>query len=270
MKIFGKVFIFIAISTSLFQVTQAQAKRTAEDEKKLDRAQKLASQFVERFRQTLDFGTVWKEFHSSNTACAIRLTPTLPSFKGAELKETSFEQRLRGMGLDKERLERFHISYWNLALLSQAYYYSIAPSTNGSEPNIETAFAAKTKSPELKEFAALYVKYLKLLGVERMGKSQRPQTAKDFDRLISDSDQLAVQFKKHAPKDILGTANWRSAIMWFDNVHDVRQINDRTRYADFCDSETGPIYVAQIGFFVLEFVEEGGELKLFTMSYIDD
>src|SRR4051812_14460032 len=142
------VLAFIGFATGL-AVAQ---KLSAKDEAKLDAADQVASQFVEQFKRTRDFGTVWRAFRSKDTRCAIRLTPALSTWTGLELKEKSFEQRLRDQGLDDAILDRLFIATWNLSSLSTGYHYSYAYSRNGSEPAGVPSWTSAWEHERLREW----------------------------------------------------------------------------------------------------------------------
>jgi hypothetical protein len=254
--------LIIVVLTAI--LVSGQEKLSPEDQTKLSAADKLAARFVERFRQTRDFGTVWKEFRVRDTRCAIRLAPVLGSFSSNDLKEKSFEQRLLEKGLDDEILDRLYISIWNSSLLYQGYYYSLARSRNGSEPSEDLP---KPKSRASKRLFKL------ISNLEKEGDkgTKEPQTRKDFERIIANAIYIGQQFRKYMSDAFLKSKNWKSAVHWFSDVHGVGgQVIDRERFADRCSAGKGPLYISQIGFFVFCFSEENGQLRLWSMSFIDD
>jgi len=241
-----------------------QDKLSPEDQLKLSESDKLAARFVERFRQTRDFGTVWKEFKVRDEQCAVRLNPVLGSYSSNGLKEKSFQQRLLEKGLDNEILGRLYISVWDSSLLFQGYYYSLARSRNGSEPSEDLP---RPKNHTGRKLLMLIAKLAK----EQESDTTEPMTRKDFERIIANAIEIRQKFRKYRSVAFLRSENWKSAVLWFSDVHNVGgKVIDRERFADRCSAGKGPLYVSQIGFFVFIFSEENGRMRLWSMSFIDD
>ena len=266
-KVF-QLFASLVLLWCLSGLALTQDKPSAEDQAKLDQAQKEAARFVERFRRTLDFATVWREFHSSDTTCAIRTNPSLPGFTGGELTEKSFGDRLKEMKLDDRLLERLHIAYWNSALLYQTYIFTVSPSKNGSEPEFESQFVAK-HAPGIRRILAFLRKIEKSDEESGPGKHD-PRSVRDFNKVIANSNRFAALLRRYMPRNALRSANWKSAVLWWEQVHGVRKVANRERLSDWCPAGSGPVYVSQIGFFVFHFVEEKGKFKLWSMGYVDN
>ena len=69
MRKFVATGLFISLSVTPF-VTLGQQHSTEAAENK--RAGQVADRFVDRFRQTLDFGSAWKAFRLSDPSCTHR------------------------------------------------------------------------------------------------------------------------------------------------------------------------------------------------------
>lgn len=253
---FPRLLFLLILTTALGDVVSAQEKLTPEQKVKLVAADKAAESFVERYRKTLDFGEVWREFKTSDARCAYRLTPML------ETREKDFGRYLKTIGLDENLSEKLYIDFWSGSLISQAYFYSYAPSENGNEPNIE-----KITAPNGRKMRKVLSAFKSLSQGDSELKSRS-----DFIKVRNRLRNATNIFRRNMPPDLLATKNWESAKLWFNQVHGVGgQVTDRIRYIDRCPwTKGGPIYVSQVGFFVFDFVEEDGEMKLWTMSWIDD
>ena len=83
------------------------------DRAKLDLAGKSADAFVERFRRTLDFGIVWKEFRLSDISCTIKANGF---FSENDYERFKFEDEL---------LERFYVAVMNYYYLKGVHDLSI-------------------------------------------------------------------------------------------------------------------------------------------------
>ena len=263
-KVF-QLFASLVLLWCLSGLALTQDKPSAEDQAKLDQAQKEAARFVERFRRTLDFATVWREFHSSDTTCAIRTTPSLPGFTGGELKEKPLDQRLKEMGLDDRLLTRLYVATWNSSLLIGTYLYTIAPSKSGSEPAIEGPFEHKYVTYGMKRI----FKEMKRWDPDD-GLKQSPHTAKDFEKIIVNLNRFSALLRKYMPHNALKTGNWRSAVKWYDDVHNFKGVRQPDPNRDLCVEREGPLYFAQIGHFGFGFIEEKGRMKLLTMILVSE
>jgi hypothetical protein len=158
-----------------------------------------------------------------------------------------------------------------VSLLYQGYYYTIAKSKNGSEPSQDGPLPIG-KSRDNRALRRLYSKLSNELenGPKYEGPPPRPLAL----RMISSATQYGRTFKTYLPTDFLQTAYWNSALRWFSEVHDVgRGIIDpddaQERFGDRCLVAKRPLYVSQVGFFVFIFDDENGQMKLWSMSYID-
>jgi len=247
-----------------------QEKLSEAEKAKLVRADKIAARIVERFRQTRDFGIVWREFRVKDTQCAIRLTPALDIYSGIELKEKSFEERLREKGLDEQILDQLYVTSWNASLLFQGYHYSYALSRNGSEP---AEFPDRTTALRYKPFRDsirnIYCEFDS--DDDNSVEVEKPPSRRTAKKMIASAQKTGRVFKKYLPRDFLRTKNWQSAITWFERVHKVGgQVIDREEFAEYCAAGKGPLFGSQIGYFVFIFAEEDGRMKLWSMSLIDD
>jgi hypothetical protein len=261
-----QLFASLALLCCLTGVVLPQEKPSAEDQAKLDRAQKVAEQFVEQFRLTLDFEAVWKEFHSSDISCAIHTTPGLPGFTGYELQEMKRWDRHKKMGLNDRLLERLYIASWNFYLLEGAYIYSLAKSKNGKEPDIESFLDKKTRCMKKIAIADKESKYS--FGLSEGKESLEPRTPEEFEEYITAMNRIAAIFKQYMPRDALRTTNWRSAVKWFSWYHKPGSVNMGS--PDWCLTEKDKIYGIIIGHFLFGFIEEKGEMKVLSMFEIDN
>jgi len=257
---FCSLFFLVCVA-----ISNGQPKPSAEDQEKLDRAQKVAKQFVERFRATLDFGKTWQRFRSSDQTCA--LYAVLGEFSNVALEEKSLDQRLADMGVNERVLERYHAASWNYWLVSGAYVYSVAPSRGGSEPDIDAVLDGKRSRTLMTKLAKLNktTKYVKWIDEDESVPEPKPRTRQEMEQAIREMNRFAATFRTHMPRDAMKSAQWKSAVSWFGRVHRMNSIIDGDPLRK-CPIDK--IYVAQIGHFAFGFVEEKGQMKILTMILI--
>src|SRR5262245_34186461 len=93
----------------------------AQNTDKQRRAEQIADRFVERFQQTLDFGSVWKEFRLSDPSCTHRANGNLSESDYAKLRLTG------------DIIEKLYIATMNLYYLKAVYDLSLTRIDSQSE-----------------------------------------------------------------------------------------------------------------------------------------
>lgn len=225
-----------------------------EQEQKLDLAQKLADRVAERFRQTLDFGMVWQEFRIKDDSCSLEMTPLLlGEFSGAELETQSFSSRFKQANLDTGLLRSYHSALWTTWFLHSGLVYSLAPSTNGSDPDLDALERTKTGRFLLQHEEA------------EAADDRWIRTNGDLEKSIKSARLSAARFKKLWRRDTMNNKNWRSARQWWLSYNPARGVAEARRQPAYCNETYGPRYLAETGAFILEFVEENGRLKLLNL-----
>lgn len=224
----------------------------AEQGQKLNLAQKLADSVAERFRQTLEFDRVWQEFRVKDDSCSLEMTPLLlGEFSGAELETQSFSSRFKQANLDTGLLRSYHSALWTTWFLHSGLVYSLAPSTNGSEPDLDALERTKTGRFLLEHEVADDDPWIR--------------TNADLKKSIKTARSSAARFKKLWRRDTMNNKNWRSARQWLLSYNPARGVAEARRQPAYCNETYGPRYLAETGAFILEFVEENGRLKLLSL-----
>ena len=98
-----------------------------------------------------------------------------------------------------------------------------------------------------------------------------PKTKADYEKALRLGQRFNNRLRKTMPNYALRSDDWRSAVAWYKDIHNAERVADPNIYSDWCGKPApSKIYVAQIGFFVLAFVEEQGRLRLYAASsYIE-
>jgi hypothetical protein len=238
----ARLLILLALSLSSTYGASAQAISPI-DRQKLRQAERTADQFVERFRQTLDFGTVWKEFQVSDGSCNYKLN--------GPWTDEGFER----LKLNGTLVERVYIALMNCYYLSLAYRLSILPFTE----NEDDGEAAERRLP--KEIHAAEGKVLSLV----MGDAAKPgpHTAKEFEEMAVELQQLAMIWRKHAPHNMMRTASWRANIRSLLSREGIGHLRvDRGGQWDLCIPDGVTYYLVDRGLFYFYFIEEKGRMRV--------
>src|SRR5262245_25714968 len=93
-------------------IALSQKTPTAIAKQKL-RAERVADRFVQRFRQTLDFGTVWKAFRVSDPSCTHRAN--------GMLTQSAYEQ----LKLSGPTVEKLYVAVMNYYYLQAVHELSL-------------------------------------------------------------------------------------------------------------------------------------------------
>ena len=206
------------------------------DREKLREAENTADRFVERFRQTLDFKTVWNEFHLSDPSCTYK---TNGFFSENDYKRLKFDPAL---------IERLYLSWMNHYFLSNAYYLTLV---RMESKNLEIDLERKT--PE--ELQA---------GLERSKTvvERKPQNASEVVELIAELNRLDEVYRRHMPRDAMRSAVWRANVKYFISRTGVTHLAVGTGHPDFCIPSTTKYYVVDRGLFYFYLVEEDGVMRV--------
>jgi hypothetical protein len=255
--LFASLALFCCLSIS----TLPQEKPSAEDQAKLDKAQKEAERFVERFRRTLDFATVWREFHSSDIKCALYSTPVFSQF-GHPIEEKQLEQLLKERKLNYKLLRRLHFSFWNYALLGGSYTYSLAPIDDDGDPDPENI----SKDPRYARQWRIIEKAFEKVG-NIVDEIRKTPSVKTYEKFILGVNHIAALSKRYMPRNALRTKSWRSSVESFKKKLKPEIV--REHVDDLCLAKEGrPVYIVSVGPFSFGFIEENGKMKLLTMLFL--
>lgn len=220
--------ILVAITLSLSYSVLSQ-DLTPEDRKRLELAEKSADRFVERFRQTLDFGTVWSEFHMSDISCTVR-TIGFVSLK-----------------FENELLERLYVAVMNYFYLKGVHDLTVSRGDSNLAGD-----AIEPKEIWLTERRSVYVKT----------NGKEPETARDVEQMIVELRRLARLYRKYMPRNAMRSAAWR--VRNNDRMNRSSTTHPGVSAGDpnFCILETTKVYIVDRGLFYFYIIEEKGKMKI--------
>ena len=224
-------FLFLAGNPTVTLGQQIPAQ-TANEQR---RAGALADLFIQRFRETLDFGIVWKEFRLSDPSCTQRANGIL--------NESGY-QRLK---LSRKTVEKLYIATMNYYYLIGVYDLSMARIDDHSPD----------ESPEPPG-----VKAIKKASKFFQDDDHQLKNAEDVNELIGTLDRLARQYRKHLPKGVMKSQAWRAnqkrLIAGSGTGHpDVANGN-----STFCISEQTKVYLIDRGMFYFYIIKEGRRMRV--------
>jgi hypothetical protein len=234
MKTVAGCLILVAITLSQPCGVLCQ-ELTLEDRWKLELAEKSADRFVERFRRTLDFGTVWPEFHMSDISCTVKTTGIFSLNDYKRLK------------LDKELLERSYVAVMNYFYLRSVHDLTVSRvDSNLSED------AITPKEIRLTERRSVYVKT----------NGKEPKTARDLEQMTVELRRLARLYRKYIPRNAMRSAAWRANNNYLMNRSNTTHLGVSSGHPDFCIPETTKYYMVDRGLFYFYIIEEKGKMKI--------
>lgn len=206
------------------------------DREKLIRAQRVADEFVDRFRRTLDFGPLWKEFRAEQFSCRL--------IKSDLVTNVSDEEKRRiGVAL----LEEAYIATMNYFYLKGAHDLSVARmDSNISEEQISPKEILKAEN------SSVYTK--------TNGKS--PTTAREMEEYIRALNGLAKLYRKYLPRNVMRSAEWKANIKYLVNREGFIHLGVATGNADLCIPDNVKYFVVDRGLFFFYMIEESGQMRI--------
>lgn len=232
MRKFVATVLFISL-TAAPHATFAQ-KNANENTDKQRQAEKIADRFLDRFQQTLDFGSVWKEFRLSDPSCTQRANGVLSENDYAKLR------------LNGDIIEKLYIATMNLYFLQNVYELS--------RIRIDSKSDDAPAPPEI-EVIEKGSKFFQ-------NDDRTPQSHEEVRELIGTLDQLARLYRKYIPKEAMKSATWRA------NEKHLRSMNgmDDPRVLDgdetLCIAKGNKVYIVDRGIFYFYVVDERGKMKV--------
>lgn len=210
---------------------------SAADRERLQRAEQAADRFVQRFRETLDFGVVWKEFRAAKVGSVMRSAITGES-------NAKFQKEV-----DEVQVERGFVSLMNYVYLKKLYDLSVAKI--GSNKSDEELTPAEIREVEEAN------KYIKTNGAE-------PSSVKELEEYIAEADNLARLYRKYVSRNSFRSAVYKENLRYLSTFYP--QGKDRHRIVEV-DKGSGlgagvKEYRVTRGAFHYAFIEERGEMKL--------
>lgn len=206
------------------------------DQAKLMRARRTANSFVERFRQTLDFGEVWKEFQVSDPSC---------NYQANGLWDAEDQDRAR---LSSALLEEHYVAFANCLYLALAYRLNTLrepQNDDDAEKHLPKAIQVAEKKME-----QIY--------------GRRPQDANEAKVIISELRELANVWRKHMPSNRMRSRVWQANIRMIVNRDDGiahLSVGEGGEWT-LCIPRGAKYYIVDSGLFYFYFVEEKGRMKV--------
>ena|SRR5215204_1381759 len=198
------------------------------------RASAVADRFLIRFRETLDFGTVFDEMGSSNALLGLRSTKFFEGFQ--------FDPDLLHR-TDDASLGRAYKAMMNVYYLGMLY--SISKCTGEQEPKIPEDIEAALKASKFSDATI--------------------KTAQEMEEYISLNNQLAALYKKHLSRDVFESAAYGKKFARIEKQREKDHVAFNN-YEDFGVPKGYPVYLAQRDFFSIALVEEAGEMKVIRLG----
>ena len=225
--------LWVCLGGGVLTVTPAQDKFSPEDEATLKEAEKTADQFIERFRQTLDFKTTWEEFRRDNKSCVVRANGVTSESLREELK------------LSDDFLETLYVAVMNY------YYLKFAH-------DLSKVKIGATDEPIIPKDLANYVEKSKYLSEN----SKDPQSVDEINDMVSELNHIAKLYKQHMPKDAMNNDIWKANIKYFEEYKREYNRGVQKGWSDICVSETKKVYTFERCIFYFYFIMENGKLKI--------
>ena len=230
MRKFVATVLFICL-TATPHLTFAQKNSTRNTDKQR-RAEQIADRFVDRFQQTLDFGSVWKEFRLSDPSCTHRANGNLSENDYAKLR------------LNGDIIEKLYIATMNLYYLN--HIYDLSPTRIDSQ--------SKDASAEIEV-------------IEKRSKffqndDRKPQSYEEVSELIGTFDQLAGLYRKYLPKEAMKSATWRANEKNLRSRSEIAYAGVLNGDETLCIAKGSNVYIVDRGIFYFYVVDEGGKMKV--------
>lgn len=206
------------------------------DQAKLMRARRTANSFVERFRQTLDFGKVWKTLQVSDPSC---------NYKTNGLWDAEDQDRAR---LSDALIEEHYIAFSDCIYLAFAYRLNtIRYQEDYHDTEQPLPKALQTAEKKMEQI-----------------NSRRPQDSSEAKVMISELRELANVWRKHMPPYQMRSRLWRANIRTIVNREDGiahLSVGEGGEW-DRCIPRGAKYYIVDTGLFYFYFVEEKGRMRV--------
>lgn len=204
------------------------------------RVEEAADRFIRRFRETLDFGTVFDEMFVSDAIQRLRKTGF---FRGVNVSQQLVEQ------LDDATLERVYKAVMNFYYLNGVYDLSVGKES--APPEVTAALRSS--------------KYLSTLADEEGGEPPTITTRQELEQYVADLNNVAALYKQRLPSDVFTSPAYKASLKAI-NKDKRSPVRIRNGYEDFGIKEGTKVYAVEQDIFIFFFVEESGELKVLTLG----
>ncbi len=213
------------------------------DRKKLRLAEMTADRFVSRFRQILDFGTVWKEFRAEKFNCRL--------IKSDLVTNVNDEEKVK---IGAAVLERAYIAFMNYYYLKSVHDLSLARFDSD-----ETEEQITPKKILQMENSSIYAKT----------NGKEPKSAKEIEEYIVELNRLSRLYRKHMPRNAMRSAAWRANYKYLVNRGGITHFGVRSGHSDLCIPNNVKYYIVSRGVFYFYIVEENGRMKVVELAVGD-
>ncbi len=229
--------------------TPVQSSRTSERGKEMSsamtsqeahRVKEAADRFVQRFRETLDFGLVFDEMFVSDAVQRLRKAGF---FQGMNISPQLIEQ------LDDGTLERAYKAFMNFYYLNGVYDLSVGKES----PPPEVAAAIKAS------------RFYNLLSVEGSEAQLTITTQEELKQFIADLNNVAALYRQQLSRDVFDSPTYKASLKAI-NKEGRRALQVKNGYEDFGVKENVKVYGVEQDLFIFFFVEENSELKVLTLG----
>ncbi|HEU0251596.1 MAG TPA: hypothetical protein VFR12_01105, partial [Pyrinomonadaceae bacterium] len=193
MKTLAALALLLATMLSIPRAVVAQDVSPL-DQEKLKQAGIAADRFIERFRQTRDFGTAWKQFQMSDISCVIK---TNGFFSEEDYRRLKFKDEL---------LQRFYVEVMNYFYLRNIYDLSVA--------SMDSKLSEEEITPREIRVMESKATYVKTNGRE-------PDSAKEVEEMIVELRRSARLYLKYMPRNAMKSVAWRK-----NSASLIRQVPD--------------------------------------------
>lgn len=224
----------LVVAVYYSRAASAQEPLSPGDRSKLLEAEKVAARFVERFRQTRDFGTIWKEFRSSSFSCVVK------TFVDRNVVDDP--------KLPPGLLERNYVAFLS--------YYYLKSAHDLSKVTIDS------KLGEGKYTSA------NIISAHKRSKffnddASDPKTIAEVLQSVVEAERIAKLYKAKLPKNVMSSEHWRKNRSYLrERGGDNRIIKTEKDGSHWCTGANENVYVVNAGIFYFYIVEEHGQMKV--------
>lgn len=226
-----------------------QDKPTEMSSQELQRANKAADRFIQRFQETLDFSVAYDEMFAADAVGVLR---KLEFFKSLNLSPQLIKQ------LDDSTLKRTYKAEMNLYYLRFAYDLS-QTSLDKSTPTLVTT--------EPLEIASMIKasKYRPLLSNGWSGKLPTLNTVAALKEYLAELNKVIELYRKYVSRDSFTSRKYQVGLERL-KAHRRLVPGVKKGWPEIGISKNVSIYVVEKDLFVFPFIEEKGRLKILTLS----
>lgn len=203
------------------------------------RVQEAADRFIKRFRQTLDFGTVFDEMFVQD---AIRRLRTGQFFSSINLTPQLIES------LDDQELERVYKAFMNSYYLRAVYDLGVGKN-NTPPPDVEAVVKAS--------------KFANLLSNEGSGDAMIA-TRQEFEDFVREMTNIAGLYKAHLTPKVFASAAYKTRVRALYKSGGQVAITDGLE--DFGVAKGTKVYQLDKDLFQFFFIEENGQFKVLNLG----